>query len=156
MKYTKEYLTELVQKSKCIWDIVELAGINKQEGNFNYISKYLKKYSIDTSHFETQYGKSSKENPLDHYLVKGKFLTINGNRLKEKLFKAGLKNRFCELCGQNEIWRGVKISLILDHIDGDRNNNELSNFRVVCPNCNATLNTHCGKNKINNINREKV
>jgi hypothetical protein len=43
------------------------------------------------------------------------------------------------------------MSLILDHIDGDRQNNELSNLRIVCPNCNATLDTHCAKNKRNNI-----
>jgi hypothetical protein len=26
-------------------------------------------------------------------------------------------------------------------------NNNLNNLRIVCPNCNATLDTHCGKNK---------
>jgi hypothetical protein len=35
----------------------------------------------------------------------------------------------------------------LDHIDGDRGNNLLNNLRIICPNCNATLPTHCGKNK---------
>ena len=40
-----------------------------------------------------------------------------------------------------------KISLILDHINGVHNDNRITNLRFVCPNCNATLDTHCGKNK---------
>lgn len=39
-----------------------------------------------------------------------------------------------------------KLSLILDHINGINNDNRLENLRIVCPNCNATLDTHCRKN----------
>lgn len=55
------------------------------------------------------------------------------------------------MCGQGEEWNGKKISLILDHINGDRKNNLIENLQILCPNCNATLDTHCGKN-INNKN----
>lgn len=37
------------------------------------------------------------------------------------------------------------MSLILDHINGVRDDNRLENLRIVCPNCNATLDTHCGR-----------
>jgi ribosomal protein S27AE len=66
--------------------------------------------------------------------------------LKTRIYKLGLKKRECELCGQGEIWKGKKMSLILDHINGIWNDNRLENLRIVCPNCNATLETHCGKN----------
>ena len=45
---------------------------------------------------------------------------------------------------------GKKMSLIIDHINGIWNDNRIENLRIVCPNCNATLDTHCGKN-----NKEK-
>ncbi len=38
-------------------------------------------------------------------------------------------------------------SLVLDHINGVRDDNRLENLRLVCPNCNATLDTHCGRNR---------
>jgi hypothetical protein len=38
------------------------------------------------------------------------------------------------------------MSLILDHINGINTDNRIENLRIVCPNCNATLPTHGGKN----------
>lgn len=63
--------------------------------------------------------------------------------LKRRLYNTGLKERECELCGQGEEWMGKRMSLILDHINGINNDNRLENLRIVCPNCNATLPTHC-------------
>jgi hypothetical protein len=37
------------------------------------------------------------------------------------------------------------MALILDHISGVADDNRLENLRIVCPNCNATLDTHCGR-----------
>ena len=62
------------------------------------------------------------------------------------MYKEGLKNKKCELCGQNEEWKGKHMSLILDHINGINDDNKLENLRIVCPNCNATLETHCKGN----------
>ena len=67
-------------------------------------------------------------------------------RLKERLFAEGLKARRCELCGQGELWHGRRMALILDHVNGVYDDNRLENLRIVCANCNATLDTHCGRN----------
>jgi hypothetical protein len=66
--------------------------------------------------------------------------------LKKRLFAEGLKERKCECCGQGEIWQGRKMSLILDHVNGVGNDHRLENLRIVCPNCAATFETHCGRN----------
>jgi hypothetical protein len=71
----------------------------------------------------------------------------NGTSLKKRLYDEGLRERKCEMCGQGEVWNGKHMSLILDRINGIHDDNRNENIRIVCPNCNATLSTHCGKNK---------
>ena len=44
------------------------------------------------------------------------------------------------------------MSLVLDHINGVSDDHRIENLRVVCPNCAATLETHCGRN----LPRERV
>src|SRR5262249_32721080 len=80
---------------------------------------------------------------LGEILVRGP--TYHRGHLKDRLYAEGVKQRRCELCGQGELWRGRQMSLILDHINGEATDNRLENLRIVCPNCAATLDTHCGK-----------
>jgi hypothetical protein len=74
--------------------------------------------------------------------------------LKRRLFNEGLKKRRCEFCGQDELWRGRRMALILDHANGIATDNRIENLRILCPNCAATLDTHCGrKNRMPPIER---
>jgi hypothetical protein len=79
--------------------------------------------------------------------LKGLHPTYARKELKDRLYKTGLKKRECELCEQDETWRGKRMSLILDHINGVNDDHRLENLRIVCPNCNATLDTFSGKNR---------
>ena len=85
-----------------------------------------------------------KIKPIDYWLQNG--TKIGSSKLKERLYKEGLKEKKCEKCGLNENWNGEHMSLILDHINGINNDNRIVNLQIVCPNCNATLPTHCRGN----------
>ena len=52
----------------------------------------------------------------------------------------------CMRCGLAE-WLGVEIPLVCDHIDGNSSNNELSNFRLICNNCDSISSTFKGRNR---------
>src|SRR3954451_3875077 len=88
-----------------------------------------------------------RRRPLEEVLVENS--SYSRGSLKARLYAEGLKERRCELCGQGEEWFGARMSLILDHINGDATDNRLENLQIVCPNCAATLETHCGRNKAN-------
>jgi hypothetical protein len=86
----------------------------------------------------------ARQIPLDQVLVEAS--TYPRGKLKRRLLACGLVEPECELCGQNEYWHGRRMSLILDHINGISNDNRIENLRMVCGNCAATLDTHCGRN----------
>ena len=46
----------------------------------------------------------------------------------------------CMHCGLSE-WMSLKITLELDHIDGNRYNNKRENLRCLCPNCHSITDT---------------
>jgi hypothetical protein len=152
-KYNKEDLQEAILNSNTYIDVFRYLKLCPT--NYNFLKKKIQEYNLDISHFNQSNSRRGKvKYKLDEILVKNGPNTCSYS-LKKKLYDQGLKLRKCELCGQGEQWNDMNISLILDHIDGDRYNNELSNLRIVCPNCNAGLDTHCGKNKKKYIRENK-
>ena len=56
------------------------------------------------------------------------------------------QNYCCNRCGISE-WQGFKISLELDHKDGNSTNNSRDNLEGLCPNCHSVTDTWRGRNK---------
>ena len=158
LKYSKEVFEGIIKKSINLVDVCRNLSISLNYGNRQTIRKYIELYDLNIEHFYIPVSSSRKKLTLDEILVEKSEYRDTTN-LKDKLYKAGLKQRFCELCDQNEYWNGKRMSLILDHINGVNNDNRITNLRIVCPNCNATLDTHCkGSNKLSNkyIQVEKI
>lgn len=144
----KIFIQTIINESTNKSEVLKKLNLKVFTGNYDTLNRYIEKYKIDISHFNFKRNNNifHKKIPLKEILIEKS--TYQRSHLKERLYKEGLKEKKCELCGQDEMWNGKKMSLILDHINGINNDNRIDNLRIVCPNCNATLDTHCGKNKV--------
>lgn len=70
--------------------------------------------------------------------------TIPNSVIKKHMLTVFSIPEKCNECGLTT-WMGKKLTLELDHIDGDSSNNELSNLRLLCPNCHSQTKTFRGR-----------
>ena len=61
---------------------------------------------------------------------------MQSDKLKIRLLNEGYLEPKCDICGQSR-WLDGETPLQLDHKDGHKDNNSLSNLRLLCPNCHA-------------------
>ena len=154
-KYTKEWLSSLCQNSYSYAEVLAKAGRKKTGGgSFQSLKKAIDKYEIDISHFTHQAWQKSpnqaKQPVKEKYLLKDIFKKdscVTQKVLRGYVERHHLITYQCEFCACDGTWQDGKISLELDHIDGDTHNNELTNLRYLCPNCHALTSTYRGKNK---------
>ena len=153
-RFSEDDLREAVAASTTYAETLRRLALRTAGGNHRTLEKYVEFWGIATDHFDPSAARVAKLGhepiPLDEVLVEGS--TCSRGLLKQRLYSTGLKERNCELCGQGEDWRGRRMALILEHVNGVANDNRLENLRIVCPNCAATLDTHCGKNVNRNRN----
>lgn len=141
----KEVLDEIVRTSFSYAECLRKLNMRPGGGNYKTIQLYIAKYNLDISHFTgaawnqgERYRKIFQGRPLEVYLNNEQ--QIQSSKLKDKLFKAGLKENICEIC-HIDSWNGKEIMCELHHIDGNRNNNNLDNLMILCPNCHSQTNT---------------
>jgi hypothetical protein len=148
LSYSEEQAREAVAASKSFAEALRMLGMCASGGGSATLRKWVRRWGISIDHFDpyaSQRGpRTARRKPLSEVMVENS--SFNRGHLKYRLYDEGLKDRRCELCGQGELWRGRQMSLILDHINGDGRDHRLENLRIVCPNCAATLDTHCGRN----------
>ena len=118
-------------------------------GAHQIIKKYARLWEICIDHFDPYAavrGPGRRDRtPLEEILVEHS--TFSRKHVKTRLYEAGVKHPICELCGQDEIWHGKVMGMILDHVNGVNDDHRLENLRIVCPNCAATLDTHCARGR---------
>jgi len=152
--FSESDLRAAIAQGVCWADALRSLGYEAKGHNYRTVKKWAAKWGIRTDHFDpsarTRRSTASRELPLDQLLVEHS--THKRQSVKRRLLREGIKQPFCEMCGQSEIWRDRPMSLVLDHINGVPDDNRLENLRILCPNCNATLDTHCGRN----VPRERV
>lgn len=95
-------------------------------------------------HWKDKPRKAHNKIPLDE-ILSGKHPYYQTLKLKKRLIKEKILEDKCNICNITK-WNGKKLTMRLDHIDGDSHNHLLKNLRLICPNCDSQLPTYCGKN----------
>lgn len=158
--FTKEELENVLHKFSTWREITsELGAYDKHNKMVPFLKKRLEELSIDYSFVDNTPLRKSKESCRN----------IHTKYSEEEIFKKNTKVSLrtvrrafvlhneipykCSICGQEAFWNSKPLVLTMDHIDGDTNNNELSNLRWVCPNCDRQLPTFGIKNKKSDYKR---
>jgi Zn finger protein HypA/HybF involved in hydrogenase expression len=147
----KNELEEIVKNNETMAEILRSIGLDPYGSGSRYrsLKKRFKEDDIDYSHiilgsFSRQGKKFPTESkPLEEVMVENS--TYSRGALKKRLLKNGMLENKCDICDQEPIHNSTKLVMILDHINGVRNDHREENLRLLCPNCNSQQPTFAGR-----------
>ncbi|MFC8129222.1 HNH endonuclease signature motif containing protein [Streptomyces sp. NPDC057302] len=112
----------------------------------------IEAYGLSTAHFVGQghnAGRSgANRKSADAILIRlgsdaGRTRTI---MLRRALDEVGAP-RVCGACGLGETWQDKRLTLEIDHINGDRLDNRRENLRYLCPSCHSQTGTFSNRRR---------
>jgi hypothetical protein len=147
--YSDDALARAVASSTSIAGCLRTLGVPVTGGQHAHLARRIRRAGIDTSHFLGQAhnrGRSAQRRDPSEVLV---VLPPGSDRpktatLRNAMTRVGIEAR-CALCDCGPEWRGERLTLMIDHINGDWRDNRVENLRFLCPNCHSQTDTWCRK-----------
>ena len=84
---------------------------------------------------------------VEAWLSTGKASLAGSKNHYVRRFILAEQDHACAVCGCGQEWQGLPLAFVMDHIDGDAENNHRENLRLVCPNCDSQLPTYKSRNR---------
>lgn len=145
--WNDEEFKKAVNECSTISDVLRRFNIPVNQGYYNKVfHDEIKKLELSIDHF-------SKRTPPSNAWTFEKIFTKDSkykggsSSLKNKLIKNLILENKCSECGLEPEWNGKKLSMHLDHINGEPTDNRIENLRILCPNCHSQTETYCGSKK---------
>lgn len=149
----EEMLREIVPREYTTAAVVRALGLEVSGPRHRAVNDAIERLGLDVSHFRGQghlRGSASTTR-----LAPGEILRFrpdqqyrrDSTRVRRAMLDAGVRE-LCDKCGTGPEWYGEKMTLEVDHVNGDFRDNRLENLRLLCPNCHATTNNYCRKKQV--------
>jgi transposase-like protein len=139
-RFATESLSTALLLARTRKEVLEFLGVAVTGASYRRLAQQLHQDGLDHSHLNPH---ATRAAPLEDVLVRGR--GSRTSNLRRRLIREGVLEARCSRCLRTE-WEGEAIPLELDHIDGDRWNNDVRNLRLLCPNCHALTPTYRGRN----------
>ncbi|MFE4262303.1 HNH endonuclease signature motif containing protein [Streptomyces sp. NPDC056883] len=154
VKWTREILAQVVASSASMCEVLRRLGLDVVGGHHTHISRKVKGFGIDTSHFAPpprteRMRYNQRRRSAEEILREDRSPTsvrVDNTKLRRALLETGREER-CALCGIEPVWQSQPLPLEVDHVDGHWRNNQAANLRFLCPNCHSTTDTYRGRGK---------
>lgn len=141
-------LRSAVLNSKCVADVMRILGIRRSGGSHSHLTRRLKYYDIDISHFTGKSLSRGRPSPKKKTPNQILMLKTSGQReaaviLRRALIEIGTDYK-CSCCGLGPVWNNKELRLHVDHINKNWLDNRRENLRFLCPNCHTQTEGFCG------------
>jgi hypothetical protein len=138
----RDQLVAAVKASFSLAGTLRLLGRADNGAGRALVKRSIEAHGISTEHFTGQghfLGASSPcRKPAQEILRR---LDPAAPRTKTALLRRALDDldvpHECAACGIGDVWRGKRLVLEIDHINGDRIDNRRENLRYLCPSCHS-------------------
>lgn len=146
----EDELRLMVEEANSMRELIEKVGLNATSGSNDItVKRCLNYYNIDWKSLVLR-GVTHSGSKRNRELSDDELFTENCKHsrktIKKRIIEKDLIPYKCSICGMDAVWQNRPLTLILDHINGIRNDNRLINLRFVCGNCNLQLETTNGNN----------
>ena len=157
--YTVEKLKDYIAKSHSYAGLLRLFDKAISGGSVKILKRYIKENDIDISHFNSnnkyynpEYSTYRTDEEVFIENSQASTSTAKTRILKYHLMEYKCHGKGCNLRGD---WLGNKITLQLEHKNGNNRDHRLENLEFLCPNCHSVTLTWGARNIKNRQEKKK-